>query len=166
MRLVAFVASLCLITACERSGESRQDSSAGGIDDPLTQPLEDRLARVAPGTPRSEVLRVAKLTEEDGAKRVSYYADICGSMEEWITSSGEKIYVQGHFFDQNGYREEPYIIGIMRLDGESGGRDEVIWSGLNLQSGTDMFAAWSNSNGEQGGAEQPPARGELKSEGD
>ena len=108
---------------------------------------------------------MARLTEEDGAKRISYYADICGSMEEWITDTGEKIYVQGYFFDQNGYRKEPYIVGIVRRTTETEGEDEIIWSGLNLQSGTYMFAARSNTNGEQAGTEQPATRPELKSEG-
>ena len=88
-----------------------------------------------------EVLRVAGLTEQDGAKRISYYADLCGSMEEWITSTGDEIYVQGHFFDQNGFRKEPYIIGILRRAKQTRKLDEVIWSGLNLQTGVDIFAA-------------------------
>lgn len=65
--------------------------------------------------PRSELLRVAGLTEQDGARRIAYFANICGSMEEWVTRNGDELYVQGNFFDQAGYRKEPYIIGILRL---------------------------------------------------
>jgi hypothetical protein len=102
------------------------------------------------------VLRVAGLSEDDGGKRISYYADICGSIEEWVTPTGDKIYVQGYSFDQDGFREEPYIIGILKLDSDR--KDEVIWSGLNLQTGIDMFAAWTTTKGEQDGALQPATR--------
>lgn len=62
-------------------------------------------------------------------------------MEEWITSTGDEIYVQGYSFDQNGFREEPYIIGILRRAKETRKLDEVIWSGLNLQTGIDIFTS-------------------------
>lgn len=161
-RLAILLLSVCLLTSCDRSSEGiRQEVSAGRDEAPTIQAMKDQLAVVEPGTPRSEVLRVAGLTEADGAKRISYYADPCGSMEHWITNTGDKIYVQGHFFDQDGYREEPYIIGVLRLAEESESKDVVIWSGLNLQTGTDMFANVT-INGEQGGAGQPATRSESK----
>jgi hypothetical protein len=161
MRLAILSVLACLITSCDRSAEVLQESSESGVDAPSTLTMKERLSGVNPGTPRSEVLSAAGLTEKDGAKRISYYADICGSMEEWVTSTGDELYVQGHFFDQEGYREEPYIIGILRLASKTGKGDEVVWSGLNLQTGTDVFNG-SKTNGEQDGAEQAPTAPESK----
>ena len=102
--------------------------------------VAERLVGVASGTPRLEFLARAGLTEEAGATMTSYFSTLCGSMEEWTTTNGERYYVQGHFFDSDGYREEPYIIAAMRFEGESEHPSEVVWSGLNLQTGKDIFA--------------------------
>ena len=140
-RLTTLLCLACLLTACDHSTEVKKVSRDSSAPIPANRSIDQRVSRVQPGTPRTEVLRVAGLTEQDGAKRISYYADLCGSMEEWITSTGDQIYVQGHFFDQNGFREEPYIIGILRRAKQTRKLDEVIWSGLNLQTGVDIFAA-------------------------
>jgi hypothetical protein len=103
------------------------------------RPVAERLAGVASGTPRLEFLAHAGLTEEAGATRTTYFATLCGSIEEWTTANGERYYVQGHFFDSDGYRDEPYIIAVKRYLGEAEHPGEVVWSGLNLQTGEDIF---------------------------
>ena len=123
--------------------DSQSDVSPSSLDTNQSidsRSVAERLAGVTSGTSRMEFLARAGLTEEAGATRTSYFATLCGSMEEWTTVNGERYYIQGHFFDSNGYREEPYVIAAMRYERESE-RREVVWSGLNLQTGKDIFAS-------------------------
>lgn len=133
--IAAGVFAACVWPRTEPRQEIPQANSGAEI-----QAIKNRVALVEPGTPRTEVLRRAGLTDAEGAKRISYYADICGSMEEWVTPKGNKIYIQGQFFDQKGYRKEPYVLAILQLAQEPKGKSEIIWSGVNLQTGIDIFA--------------------------
>ncbi len=92
----------------------------------------------------SEVLAIANLTEGAGAKRNYIYSDFCGSMQEWMTQDGDEIYLQGHFFDQDGYREKSYVIAILRKSSVTGEYEEIIWLGPNLQTGEDIFTKQSS----------------------
>ena len=154
MKLGILTILVCTVAACDRLDKAEQELSKPDGNILSAKTMKERLSVLKPGTPRLEVLRVAGLTEQDGSKRVSYYADTCGSIEEWVTSTGDKFYVQGHFFDQNGYRKEPYIIAVLRLRSKTEKGNDVIWSGVNLQTGIDIFSP-AKTKGEQGAAGNP-----------